>query len=104
LHRNPKAELKEITKTQVLQIQRNKVLNSRIKTADLPIICALSKDQKLKLAGQLDVLGVSSRATHRIIKVARTIADLEGSEKIEDTHLNKALMLRRSRLVNQLIH
>jgi magnesium chelatase family protein len=104
LHRNPKTELKEITKTQVLQVQRNKVLNSRIKTADLPRICALSKDQKLKLAGQLDVLGVSSRATHRIIKVARTIADLEGSEKIEDIHLNKALMLRRSRLVNQLIH
>jgi len=103
LHRNPKAELKEITKTQVLQIQRNKVLNSRIKTADLPRICALSKDQKLKLAGQLDVLGVSSRATHRIIKVARTIADLEGSEKIEDAHLNKALMLRRSRLVNRFL-
>jgi magnesium chelatase family protein len=104
LHRNPKAELREITNTQTFQIRRNKVLNSRIKTADLPRICALSKKQKLKLAGQLDVLGVSSRATHRIIKVARTIADLEGSEKIEDAHLNKALLLRRSRLVNRLVH
>lgn len=104
LLRNPEAERKEITETQVLQIRRNKVLNSRIKTADLTRICALSKNQKLKLAKQLDVLGVSSRATHRIIKVARTIADIQGSEKIEDAHLNKALMLRRSRLVNRLIH
>jgi magnesium chelatase family protein len=103
LHRNPKAELKAIINTQMLQIKRNKVLNSRIKTADLSRICALSKNQKLKLAGQLDVLGVSSRATHRIIKVARTIADLEGSKKIEDAHLNKALMLRRSRLVNRFL-
>lgn len=104
LLRNPAAEQQEIGGAQALQIHRNKVLNSRIKTADLPEICPLSKNQKLTLARKLDVLGVSSRATHRIIKVARTIADLQGSEKIEDAHLNKALMLRRSRLVNRLIH
>ena len=103
LLRNPAAEQQEIGGAQALQIHRNKVLNSRIKTADLPEICPLSKSQKLTLARKLDVLGVSSRATHRIIKVARTIADLQGSEKIEDAHLNKALMLRRSRLVNRLI-
>lgn len=103
LLRNPAAEQQEIGGAQALQIHRNKVLNSRIKTADLPEICPLSKNQKLTLARKLDVLGVSSRATHRIIKVARTIADLQGSEKIEDAHLNKALMLRRSRLVNRLI-
>lgn len=101
--RNPATEQQEIVAVQALQIDRNKVLNSRIKTADLPEICALSESQKLTLAGKLDVLGVSSRATHRIIKVARTIADLQDSEKIEDAHLNKALMLRRSRLVNRLI-
>jgi predicted ATPase with chaperone activity len=103
LFRNPAIEQQEIVGAQALQIHRNKVLNSRIKTADLPQICALSKSQKLTLARKLDVFGVSSRATHRIIKVARTIADLQGSEKIEDAHLNKALMLRRSRLVNRLI-
>jgi magnesium chelatase family protein len=101
--RNPATEQQEIVAVQALQIDRNKVLNSRIKTADLPEICALSESQKLTLAGKLDVLGVSSRATHRIIKVARTIADLQDSEKIEDAHLNKALMLRRSRLVNRLM-
>lgn len=103
LLRNPAAEQQEIGEAQAQQIHRNKVLNSRIKTADLPERCPLSKSQKLTLARKLDVLGVSSRATHRIIKVARTIADLQGSEKIEDAHLNKALMLRRSRLVNRLI-
>ena len=101
--RNPAAEQQEIVEVQALQIHRNKVLNSRIKTADLPEICTLSKSQKLTLARKLDVLGVSSRTTHRIIKVARTIADLQSSEKIEDAHLNKALMLRRSRLVNRTI-
>ena len=103
LLRNPAAEQQEIGEAQAQQIHRNKVLNSRIKTADLTERCPLSKSQKLTLARKLDVLGVSSRTTHRIIKVARTIADLQGSEKIEDAHLNKALMLRRSRLVNRLI-
>lgn len=103
LLRDPAADVEEIITIQSQQLSRNGVLNSRIKMEELARICPLSKDQKVTLARQLDVLGMSSRATHRIIKVARTIADLVGSDKIGDAHLNKAIMLRRSRLANRLI-
>lgn len=101
--RHPCAEIAEINSCRNLQLQRTDSLNSRIKTEDLSLVCRLSDNQKVSLAKQLDLLGMSSRATHRIIKVARTIADLDGAENISDFHLNKALLLRRSMLINRLI-
>jgi magnesium chelatase family protein len=48
-------------------------------------------------------LGLSIRAYHRIIKVARTIADLDGNEQIEKKHLSEALGYRAmDRLLKQL--
>ena len=40
------------------------------------------------------VLGLSARAYHRIIKVARTIADLDGEEEIMERHLREAIGYR----------
>ena len=39
-------------------------------------------------------LGMSARAYHRMIRVARTIADLDGSDKIECSHLSEAVAFR----------
>ena len=40
-------------------------------------------------------LGLSARAYHRVLKLALTIADLAGAERIEATHLAEALQYRR---------
>ncbi|MFK7865736.1 MAG: YifB family Mg chelatase-like AAA ATPase [Pseudohongiellaceae bacterium] len=99
----PAAEARKIDRCRHLQLARGSTLNSQITTEQLNSICPLDESKKAALAKQLDLLGMTSRATHRIVKVARTIADLDAAENIEDSHLNQALMLRRSRLINRLV-
>ncbi|MCF7969143.1 MAG: ATP-binding protein, partial [Methylococcaceae bacterium] len=57
--------------------------------------CALSEDGHRLLEQAIDKLGLSHRAYHRILKLARTIADLAGSEDIGIPHLSEAIGYRR---------
>ncbi len=56
--------------------------------------CRLESDGQrlLEVAGER--LGFSTRAVHRVLKVARTIADLEGSEALSAAHLAEAIQYR----------
>ena len=55
----------------------------------------LAAEAQPLLASAMDQLGLSARAFHRVLKVARTVADLAGSEGIETVHLAEAIQYRR---------
>lgn len=57
--------------------------------------CALSEDGHRLLEQAIDKLGLSHRAYHRILKLARTVADLAGSQDIGIQHLSEAIGYRR---------
>ena len=68
--------------------------NSEIKGSDLDKYCPLDEDVKAFLGDMFDKLGLSVRSYHRIIRVSRTIADIEGSESIRREHILEAASYR----------
>ncbi|MBM3313032.1 YifB family Mg chelatase-like AAA ATPase [candidate division WOR-3 bacterium] len=57
-------------------------------------VCAVSAQSDEILRAAIDRLGLSARAYHRVLKVARTIADLEEKESIQPSHVTEAVQYR----------
>ena len=68
--------------------------NSQMTSAMMHTHCALGKAENELLKNAFEKLKLSARAHNRILKVARTIADLEGSEAIKSAHLAEAIQYR----------
>ena len=68
--------------------------NSQMSSKDLEKYCALDEQGRTLLKNAMEKLSLSARAYDRIIKVSRTIADLEGSENIQTEHLAEAIQYR----------
>lgn len=68
--------------------------NAQMGAADLHVHCAIDEAGNILLRRAMENLGLSARAYDRILKVARTVADLERSEKIEAMHLAEAIQFR----------
>ena len=68
--------------------------NADMTSKDIKLFCDLSDECINLLRMAVDKLHLSARSYYRTIKVARTIADLEGSEKISKDHLAEALQYR----------
>ena len=62
-------------------------------------ICQLDETGRGLVRAVMQQLQMSARAFHRILKLARTIADLAGSEHIETAHLAEAIQYRPRRVV-----
>jgi magnesium chelatase family protein len=61
---------------------------------DIKAYVPLDTDSESLLRMALTELNLSARAYDRILKVARTIADLAGAEKVDSTHLSEAIQYR----------
>jgi magnesium chelatase family protein len=69
--------------------------NSQMGPKDLKRHCSLDSQGQALLVQATTRLGLSARAYHRILKIARTIADLEESQNILSSHLAEAIQYRR---------
>lgn len=68
--------------------------NAQMSSKQLREVCALTSEQGLILQRAMERLGLSARAYDRVLKVARTIADLAGTPAIETAHLLEAINYR----------
>ncbi len=69
-------------------------VNAALRASDLEEYCRLQKDGEALMRQAYDSLELTARTYHRILKVARTIADLEGEENIGCVHLKEAIGYR----------
>jgi magnesium chelatase family protein len=68
--------------------------NSRMDSKQMKVFCDLSDGCLLLMKQAMDELGLSARAYDKVRRVARTIADMEGAEKVNETHLSEAIQYR----------
>lgn len=75
-------------------LSRSNTVNAQLQSGEIKEVCALASEDVSFLENAILSLGLSIRAYHRILRVARTIADLAGSERIQREHLAEALGYR----------
>jgi magnesium chelatase family protein len=71
-----------------------RMLNGRMTSRLIRQHCVLQPDAQSLLKSAMEGLGLSARAHDRILRVARTIADLAGSERVEAAHVAEAVSYR----------
>ncbi len=77
------------------QIQRQGCANANLSASQVNSFCPLSETSTAMLNQAAKALNLSMRSYHRIQKLARTIADLDNQDKINESHLAEAIQLRR---------
>ena len=78
------------------QYARQNKLNSRLSPTDLDQIAAVSSEAKETLGSLLEKLSLSARSFHRILRVARTLADLADDHTVTPEHVFRAVAMRRA--------
>ena len=84
-----------VVAARTMAVARNGKANSAMSAKEVKQFCALNDNGHRLLEQALEKFGLSHRAYHRILKLARTIADLAGSEPIEIAHLSEAIGYRK---------
>lgn len=95
---------RRVAQAREIMIKRAGKPNAQLSSQEVELYCPLKKEDADFLEKALHHLGLSVRAYHRLIKVARTIADLERKLEIERKHIAEALGYREiDRLLNKLL-
>ena len=68
--------------------------NSQLGAGDIRIFCRLGLSEQQYMERLFDTLGLSARGYHRILRLARTLADLDGEDQIGKIHLSEAACYR----------
>lgn len=84
-----------VTKARILALNRAGKYNAALAAAEVKQLCRLNDDGHQLLEQAMNRLGLSHRAYHRILKVSKTIADLDGSDGIKIKHLSEAISYRK---------
>jgi magnesium chelatase family protein len=80
---------------QLSRFQGEKIYcNAQMSSRQIRKYCNIAPDSERLLESAMNRLGLSARAHDRILKVSRTIADLEGAENISTTHISEAIQYR----------
>lgn len=84
-----------VTEARQRQLRRANKANYLLEHKEIEVYCPLQDSDYQLVEQAINRLGLSARAYHRILKVARTIADLADSERIQTSHLTEAISYRR---------
>jgi len=100
----PSARIRErVERARELQRQRlsgtGLLCNADMGPAEIREFCRVDETGKSLLRAAMKQLGMSARAFHRVLKLARTIADLEASPEIKPHHIAEALQYRPRRVI-----
>jgi magnesium chelatase family protein len=96
---DPKSESSALVAERVraarqIQLDRQACCNAQLGSRDLDGHCSLGQDGRKLLEHASERLGLSPRGVHRVLKVARTLADLDAAESIASDHLAEAIVYR----------
>ena len=103
LRKAPDAEGSDVIRERVIRTRRRQLeryqgekiySNAQMSPRQLRKYCNLSPECERLLENAMSRLGLSARAHDRILKVSRTIADMEGSDDIGVTHISEAIQYR----------
>lgn len=87
---------KRVTKCREIQYNRQGKLNSELSAGLLDREVRIQNNAKSFLISNLEKLGLSTRSFHKLLKVARTLADLQESPTVEQEHVIQSIGLRRN--------
>ena len=83
------------------RFENSGMCNARMGPGEMRKYCALSEESAQLMKDAFEAMGLTARSYDRILKVARTVADLDGCEEIEPQHIAEAIQYRAVNLGNR---